>query len=399
MAIFETISYGLVIAKSVLLSWVFLPLTILGVLTSGGLIWLIAARFKGGRYFRTVLAKLVIVKAIILFWLILPLAILGALNLGGLARLVATPFQGGGYFETELAKAETAPAGTNRIHFLSTGSGDAILLESGGHFALVDAAEDSDNPKDNPAYVFDGYELYVADYVKRVAGGHLDFVIGTHAHSDHIGGFDTLILDPAITVDRAYLKVYQNDNKYEYEKTWDNQEVYEQMLDACAARGVELIQDNLNHREVTLGSMTLTIFNGDANLKDENENTLGMLVECNGKRAFLAGDLMNANGTETRLSKEIGGPLDLLKAAHHGNEGSSTMAFVARLKPASVVFTNKAGAPHATVRNRFAAISNSKLMTTGQFGGVMASFEGDTIQYYAIGEFPSGIGGANVERR
>jgi len=51
------------------------------------------------------------------------------------------------------------------------------------------------------------------------------------------------------------------------------------------------------------------------------------------------------------------------------------------------------------VRNRFVAISNSKLMTTGQFGGVMASFEGDAIQYYAIGEFPGGIGGADVERR
>ena len=352
MAIFETISYGLVIAKSVLLSWIFLPMGILGALTSGGL-----------------------------------------------TRLIATPFQGGGYYETALAKVETAPAGADRIHFLSTGAGDAILLESNGHFALVDAAEDYDNPKNNPAYVYDGYEIYVADYVKRVAGGHLDFAIGTHAHSDHIGGMDTVILDPAITVDRAYLKAYQNDNKYAYEKTWDNQEMYDDMLAACEERGVELIQDNLNHKEVALGDMKLTFFNGDSNHKDENENTLGVLVEVSGKRAFLAGDLMNGNGTENRLSKEIGGPLDLLKAAHHGGEGSSTMAFVSRMKPASVVFTNNTDAVYKTVRNRFVAISNSKLMTTGQFGGVLASFDGDAIQYYAIGEFPSGTGGVNVERR
>ena len=343
--------------------------------------------------------SLVIVKSVLFSWVFLPMGILGALTSGGLTRLIATPFQSGGFFESALATVVPATAGAERIHFLSTGSGDSILLESDGCFALVDAAEDSDNPKDNPSYVHDGFEAYVADYVKRVAGGQLDFVIGTHTHSDHIGGMDTVILDQDITVGRAYLKVYQNDNKYAYEKTWDNQEMYEDMLAACEARSVELIQDNLNHKEITLGSMTLTLFNGDTNLKDENENSIGILVEVGGKRAFLAGDLMNGNGTENRLSKEIGGPLDLLKAAHHGYEGSSTMGFVARMKPASVVFTNDAGAPHFTVRNRFVMIANSKLMTTGQFGGVMASFEGEAVKYYAIGEFPGGIGGVDVERR
>ena len=56
-----------------------------------------------------------------------------------------------------------------KIHFLSTGSSDAILLESDGHFALVDCAEA-------------GYKDYVLGCVKRTAAGTdgkvtLDFVL------------------------------------------------------------------------------------------------------------------------------------------------------------------------------------------------------------------------------
>ena len=89
--------------------------------------------------------------------------------------------------------------GIDCIHFLSTGNSDAILLESGGHFALVDAGEDSDNPRGFDWLVFDGHEEDVLAYLKSHAADengkvHLDFVLGTHAHSDHIGGFDTVIL-------------------------------------------------------------------------------------------------------------------------------------------------------------------------------------------------------------
>ena len=36
---------------------------------------------------------------------------------------------------------------TDRIHFLNTGNSDAILIESAGHFALIDAGEGSHNPR------------------------------------------------------------------------------------------------------------------------------------------------------------------------------------------------------------------------------------------------------------
>ena len=76
--------------------------------------------------------------------------------------------------------------GADRIHFLNTGSSDAILIESNGRFALVDAGEDSDYPADRPNLIYTGYEQVVLQYLKdHAADGNgkvtLDFVLATHA--------------------------------------------------------------------------------------------------------------------------------------------------------------------------------------------------------------------------
>ena len=185
---------------------------------------------------------------------------------------------------TGLPPYEAAPNQT-AIHFLDV-HGDAILLESGGRFALIDAGEDSGD---------------VLDYIKRVTGGRLDFILGTHAHSDHIGGFDTLILDPDITVGRAYLKPFVP-FKQEYKKGMADRGDYERMLSALSARGVPLIQD-IPEEPFALGDFTLTFFGGGYNGKppyDENDNSVGLLVEACGQRAFLAADMNNYGGGEPR---------------------------------------------------------------------------------------------------
>ena len=52
---------------------------------------------------------------------------------------------------------------TDRIHFLNTANSDAILLESDGHFALVDSGEGSENPRRKGVYP--GFEQTVIDSV------------------------------------------------------------------------------------------------------------------------------------------------------------------------------------------------------------------------------------------
>ena len=73
---------------------------------------------------------------------------------------------------------------------------------------------------------------------------YLDFIVGTHAHSDHLGGFDTILADPDVSVGRAYLKVYDSSVINEHEVTeWDNQEVYDQIVAALEARHIPIISE------------------------------------------------------------------------------------------------------------------------------------------------------------
>ena len=73
----------------------------------------------------------------------------------------------------------------NIIHFIKCGRGDSILVEGKGHFGLIDSA----NPiTKNNLINHKNSALIVLNYLKELKVQKLDFIIGTHAHSDHIGG-------------------------------------------------------------------------------------------------------------------------------------------------------------------------------------------------------------------
>ncbi len=289
------------------------------------------------------------------------------------------------------AAPQTAEEGRDCIHFLPTGSSDAILLESDGHFAMVDAGEDTDNPRNFPGLNLPGFEQEVLAYLKAHAADengkvHLDFVLGTHSHSDHIGGFDTVISDPDVTVDRAYLKRYDASKIRENEVVeWDNQEVYDQMVQALNARGVPIVSE-LSDEPFAFGSLTLTLFNtvDPENKKKvgENDQSVGLLIEKNGTRVFLTGDLDNYNGDESRLAPAIG-RVDLLKVGHHSYGGSSSPKFIRTLSPKACVITNNFESMDRNTLARIERICSPAFYVTGKESGVLAVLgDGGEIAYY-----------------
>ena len=65
-----------------------------------------------------------------------------------------------------------------KVHFIDVGQGDSTFIElPNGETMLIDAGEED-------------YAFEVSEYIKNLGYTQIDYCIGTHAHSDHIGGLD-----------------------------------------------------------------------------------------------------------------------------------------------------------------------------------------------------------------
>jgi len=291
--------------------------------------------------------------------------------------------------QAETSKGAEKEKSPDRIHFLSTGSSDAILIESGSHFALVDCAEDSDNPRGFEHLNFKGYEQKVLSYLKKNASDkngnvNLDLIIGTHSHSDHLGGFDTVIDDESVFVKKAILKKYDESKIVEKEvEQWDNKEVFEQTVASLERKNVPICFEP-DEKPFKLGNLTLTLFNtedADDKKVGENDRSLGVLIEKDGTRVFLAGDIDNKSADEDRIAPSVG-KVNLLKVGHHSYNHSTTEGFLKNLMPDVCVITNTYKRADKNTLERIKSVSHSKILLTGEENGVIAELFADgKIEY------------------
>ena len=258
--------------------------------------------------------------------------------------------------------ADTISAGDgNRIHFInlkSKSGSDAVLLESRGHFALIDMGEDYDFPDgSNPRYpdrwgiTRDNGQVLedrLFRHLKQVGVEKLDFILGTHVHSDHIGSADEVL--KRYPVDKFYLKRYSDERITTQWRLWDNLYNYDNAVKTALERGVNLIQDiSDNDSHFTMGDMDIQLYNykneydSEGKLKkvfDDNSNSIVAVITVAGKRIYLGGDLDNAEGAEDKLGPVIG-KVDMMKWNHHYDAIiSNTVNFINNLSPSIVVQTS-----------------------------------------------------------
>ena len=257
--------------------------------------------------------------------------------------------------------ANTITAGSgNRIHFINTkakSGSDAILLESNGHYALIDMGEDYDFPDgSDPRYPsrwgismrnYQVLEDRLIRHLDQIGVKKLDFIIGTHVHSDHIGGADEIL--NRYQVGKFYLKKYSDDRITSHWGLWDNLFNYDNALRAAQKRGVTLIQNITDEdSHFKLGDMDIQLYNykneydADGSLKkvlDDNSNSIVSVVTVAGKRIYLGGDLDNAEGAEDKLGPVIG-KVDMMKWNHHYDATiSNTINFLENLSPKMIIQT------------------------------------------------------------
>ena len=258
----------------------------------------------------------------------------------------------------------------NRIHFINTKSksgSDAILLESNGHYALIDMGEDYDFPDGSNQRYPNRWGISMDNdqtledrlfrHLEQVGVKRFDFILGTHVHSDHIGAADEVL--KRYPVDRFYLKRYSDERITSKWRLWDNLYNYDNAVRTALERGVRLMQDiSAQDSHFTLGDMDIQLYNYEneyepqndetdvnGNLKkvfDDNSNSIVAVVTVAGKKIYLGGDLDNAEGAEDKLGPVIG-KVDMMKWNHHYDAKiSNTVNFIENLSPNIVVQTSGA---------------------------------------------------------
>ena len=273
----------------------------------------------------------------------------------------------------QTVNADTISAGAgNRIHFINTkanSGSDAILLESNGHYALIDMGEDYDFPDGTDTRYPNRWGISTNNYqvledrlirhLDQLGVKKLDFILGTHVHSDHIGGADEIL--NRYQVDKFYLKKYSDQRITSTWGLWDNLFNYDNALRAAQNKGVTLIQDIKDQdSHFKFGDMDIQLYNykneydSDGNLKrvlDDNSNSIVAVVTVAGKRIYLGGDLDNAEGAEDKLGPVIG-KVDMMKWNHHYDAKiSNTLPFLDSLAPSTVVHTSSSDANLASTRD------------------------------------------------
>jgi competence protein ComEC len=231
------------------------------------------------------------------------------------------------------------------IHVLDVGQGDAILIVApGGKTALVDASVPGSGKK-------------ILAAMARYNVDHIDLLISTHAHADHIGGADEVIKGT---------KVY----KVLDSKVPNTTKNYEDFLDAIEANKVEFIgaSPGQTFNFTDKGDVVISVlapmqplFTKDqlrSGGNEPNANSVVTRLDYGEFSILLTGDAEAQ--TEQRLMEQ-GARLEarVLKVGHHGSKYASSADFLraARFKDAviSCGTDNRYGHPSQEALDRLKA--------------------------------------------
>ena len=269
------------------------------------------------------------------------------------------------------------------LDFINVGNGDSVLIQEleGGarRFAmLVDCGHDNLIRDDHPSPLDPrSRRIFAGDFLRKQGVGHLDILLPTHFHRDHIGGLGRVL--EAVKADRFVTTYVPPEGHGPLEPDGSNGlpgaarnllrclDIYATALrdhPGQVGEFVELCGDRVETLRLT-EDLTLDIlpgepalyprqkevydaaFRGERNRYDlmrwtkaMNSSSLRQRLHYHGKEIVLGGDLYAALWDNDTLS-----PCDILKLPHHASLTSTTRKALSRLAPKTVVVSVAAGRP------------------------------------------------------
>lgn len=232
--------------------------------------------------------------------------------------------------------------------YLDVGQGDATLVRLPHLTVLIDAGGSVGSD-----YDVGGHTVLPA--LRALGVRKLDVVVATHADTDHIEGLSSVLR--GLPVGELWIGQRKTDDP-----------VLTAVLVAARDQGVR-VREVRRGDQITADGVALTVLwpEGRVWSTEDNENSVALRLDTGHWHAAFLGDLPSA--TEGILGT---GPLNLLKAAHHGSRHSTGDALLAQATPRDAVISvgrNTYGHPHLDVLNRLQS-AGTKVWRTDQVGTI-----------------------------
>ena len=246
-----------------------------------------------------------------------------------------------------------APVGPLQVHYIDVGQGDSILIVSPeGKVLLIDGGEAGSG---------------ALNYLKQNGITHIDLMVATHPHADHIGGLIDVLR--AIPVTEVVTNGASTTTR-----------TYERFLDAIA-EAQALYREVRRGDRLQLGCLRFDVLNASAQ-GDLNEESI-VLRLLHGEVGFLFAADAGIEAEQRMLG--AGGDLraHVLKVGHHGSRSASSPAFLAAVAPVVAVYScadgNSFGHPHPEVLANLATVG-ADIYGTDLNGTVVVTSDGNTYQ-------------------
>ena len=284
------------------------------------------------------------------------------------------------------------------IHFIRCGSSDSILLEAYGHYGLIDSSnpykdiekevehvqidiskKEIDQSLDDP----DKSVKAVINYLNYLKVDKLDFIIGTHAHSDHIGGIPAIAYYFVDNNTKYYYKGYRETIEDTIRKNWANYKYYLAAINSMKTKSAQMV--DITNKKITfdLGEFHIELLNTDVDPNEkkekltENKNSIVTLIQFRNTKILLTADMTVE--IEQKI-KDFIGKIDILKLSHHGYSESS-YEFLKVVQPKYVIILNDI-IPHYSysIINYLKDNYNTKIYLTGNISKSSQSIENSAIK-------------------
>jgi len=264
-----------------------------------------------------------------------------------------------GLDKDEEGNGPVAAAGGVEVHFLDVGQAQSVFIRGPKKTALIDAGENNQGGD-------------VLQYLEKQGVTKLDYVIGTHPHSDHIGGLDTVIA--GMEVGAVILPEIPGE-------IVPATVTYTDLLEAIDAKGLRITQAVPGKTYSLGGGATLAVLAPLAEYADLNNMSVCSRLDY-GETSFLFTGDAEKEAEATMLERDARLAANVLDAGHHGSGTSTSQAFLDAVSPSVAVIScgldNSYGHPHREVMERLQAMGVT-VYRTDLNGAVVVTSDGDSL--------------------